>query len=37
LDQLIRAEYERSFKKASEDVEMIKMAEEGLVDFGNLS
>jgi len=35
LDQLIRDEYEQSFKMASEDVEMIKMAEEGLVDFGH--
>lgn len=37
FDQLKRDEYEQSFKMASKDVEMIKMVEEGLLDFGNLS
>ena len=34
LDQRTRAEYEQSFEKASVDVDIIKMAEEGMDDIG---
>jgi len=33
LDQLNRAEYLRSYKKASEDVDLITIAEEGMEDY----
>lgn len=36
LDQLTRAEYVESYKKASYDTDMIEMAEEGMEDFRNL-
>ncbi len=33
FDELKRAEYERSFRRAKKDPEMLEMAEEGLDDF----
>lgn len=33
LDQLTRAEYVKSYKMASEDVDIIEMAEEGMEDY----
>jgi hypothetical protein len=33
FDDIKRAEYERSFKRAKNDPEMLEMAEEGLDDF----
>jgi hypothetical protein len=33
FDELKKAEYVKSFKKANEDGEMISMAEEGLEDY----
>jgi predicted transcriptional regulator len=35
LDQLTRAEYVKSFKLASEDENIIEIAEEGMVDYLN--
>ncbi|MBK6389855.1 MAG: ribbon-helix-helix protein, CopG family [Saprospiraceae bacterium] len=35
LDHLERAEYIISFKKAAKDVDVIKMAEEGMMDYLN--
>ncbi len=33
LDQLNRAEYVRSYKKASEDLDLISIAEEGMEEY----
>ena len=33
LDQLSRAEYIKSFKQASEDIDLMNMAEEGMEDY----
>jgi predicted transcriptional regulator len=33
LDQLTRAEYVKSYKKASDDADIIQMAEEGMEDY----
>ena len=33
LDQLNRAEYVRSYKKAGEDVDIMNIAEEGMADY----
>ena len=33
LDQLTRAEYVKSYKNASADVDIIEMAEEGMEDY----
>lgn len=33
LDQITRAEYVKSFKKASEDENLLDMAEEGMEDY----
>ena len=33
LDQLIRAEYIKSFSKASQDENLLNMAEEGMEDY----
>jgi predicted transcriptional regulator len=33
LDQLIRAEYIKSYKLASEDESIVEIAEEGMVDY----
>ena len=33
LDQLNRAEYVKSFKKMNEDVDVLKIAEEGMEDY----
>jgi predicted transcriptional regulator len=35
LDQLTRAEYIKSYKLASEDENIIEIAEEGMVDYFN--
>jgi len=33
LDQLSRAEYIRSFKQATDDADLLEMAEEGMEDY----
>ena len=33
LDQLSRAEYIRSFKQATDDANLLEMAEEGMADY----
>ncbi len=33
LDQLIRSEYVKSYKKASEDLDILNLAEEGMEDY----
>ena len=33
LDQLNRAEYVKSFKKASQDTDIMQIAEEGMTDY----
>ncbi len=33
LDQLNRAEYVKSYKQAGEDINILKMAEEGMEDY----